>query len=71
MQPLQCPGVYCKGACESCGFNPWEQKRRLKRGHFENIRVTHKLHNDDGQVVHVARRICKTLVFTKGAENDE
>lgn len=66
MKPLQCPGINCNCACESCGFNPWEQKRRLKQGHFENIRVSHKLHDDDGHVVHVAKGVCKTLVFKKG-----
>lgn len=60
---LNCCGVYGRGDCASCGFNPSEKERRLKEGHFVNIKVHHELHNDYGRVVHVANKICKNLVF--------
>lgn len=28
------PAVDCSMDCDTCGFNPWEQSRRLEEGHF-------------------------------------
>lgn len=70
METLFCPGVMCNGACESCGFNPFEQKRRLETGHFEMTYMRHVLHNDNNKPIHTARNLCKRLIFTKGASNN-
>ena len=70
METIFCPGVMCNGACESCGFNPFEQKRRLKQGHFERGYVRHVLHNENGKPVHTAKNLCKKLIFKKGVSNN-
>lgn len=31
------PGVNCKHLCDTCGWNPKEQQRRLEKGKFVNI----------------------------------
>ena len=70
METIFCPGVMCNCACESCGFNPWEQKRRLEEGHFQTAYINHVLHDDNNCVVHVARKLCKYLVFKKGVSKN-
>lgn len=45
------PAVVCKRSCESCGFNPYEQERRIENGKFEIHTVTHHLHDDDGVTI--------------------
>lgn len=32
------PGVNCAFGCDACGWNPEEKKRRLKTGHWEEVR---------------------------------
>ena len=70
MEPIHCPGVMCNCACESCGFNPWEQKRRLETGHFEIEYMRHVLHNDRDKPIHTARNLCRRLIFKKGVSNN-
>ena len=69
MKPISCPGVICEGCCESCGFSPWEQKRRLKEGHFQYSEVTHILYGPKDRPVHTVKKLCKGLVFKKGVAN--
>lgn len=70
MKPMNCPGVICSYACESCGFNPSEQKRRLKTGRFEMAYMRNILHNDKDKPIHTARNLCKRLIFKKGVSNN-
>lgn len=71
MKPLDCPGINCNYACESCGFNPKEQKRRLSKGHFEKVLVLHILHNASGKPIHTVTKTCDRLVFKKGVSINE
>ena len=34
---LEYPAVDCAYACEACGWNPAEAKRRMEKGHFASI----------------------------------
>ena len=70
MTPLNCNGVICNYACESCGFNPSEQKRRLETGRFEMCYMRHVLHNDRDKPIHTAKNLCKRLIFKKGVSKD-
>lgn len=71
MKPREClahhqHGVCCDGLCDLCGFNPAEQKRRLKEGRFQYATMVHYLHDENGKLQHTARQLCKQLLFTKG-----
>lgn len=60
------PAVVCNRSCESCGFNPYEQDRRISQGHFESRNVTHNLHDDDGvTVIHSLTKQVQTLHFRR------
>lgn len=76
MKPRECiahqqRGVCCDGLCALCGYNPAEQKRRLKEGRFQYATMVHYLHDDSGKLVHTARQLCKQLVFKKGVLNND
>lgn len=63
------PNVSCSYRCTTCGFNPHEKARRLTQGHIVKETISHKLHNDLGEVVHIATNVCDVLHFTKETEN--
>ena len=64
------PDVNCSYNCESCGWNPEEQKRRLKKGHFEKRIKTLELHDDAfKEVVATVTEEVNTFIFPRRGEN--
>lgn len=59
-------GIFCAECCDNCGFNPAEQRRRIKEGHFQYSTISHTLHDDNNRPVHTVTNMCKTLFFKKG-----
>ena len=62
--------VRCNYKCETCGFNPEEQRRRLNEGHFVTQTITHELWNDSHtKVEDRITKPCKILKFKRREEN--
>ena len=61
--------VNCDRKCGSCGWNPDEQKRRLKTGEFKPVHTRKGWDDETGNVIEVALPEGTTqLVFTKKEE---
>lgn len=59
------PDIACSRKCESCGWNPKEQARRLASGRWGEIGV--RLNIESGEIVKVPEGTRK--LFFKGVEN--
>lgn len=66
---LNCPGIFGRGDCGVCGFNPAVKEKRLRECGFETRHVYHALHNDYGKIIHVVNKDCKVLIIKKGEHN--
>ena len=62
--------VRCNYKCETCGFNPEEQRRRLNEGHYVTETITHELHDDKmTKVVDRITKPCRILKFKRRTDN--
>ena len=61
------PDVGCliSDKCKSCGFNPKEQKRRVKEGTRKYVPVLSVRHNELGEVISRINGDCMTITFKK------
>lgn len=59
-------GVNCAKNCDSCGWNPREQKRRLETGEFKPVHTRRGWDEDTGTAVEVTLpEGTRQLVFKK------
>ena len=59
-------GVMCDKNCETCGWNPAEQKRRLETGVFMPVHTRRGYDEDTGNIVEITLpEGTKQLVFYK------